>query len=72
VPVRGQAAIPLTATGVVELTVPFEHEDWGCEAVLSLGSAAEVLGPPDFRARIAAEACALGARYAADDLAMSR
>jgi predicted DNA-binding transcriptional regulator YafY len=72
VPVRGQATIPLTATGVVELTVPFEHEDWGCEAVLSLGSAAEVLGPPDFRTRIAAEACALGARYAADDLAMSR
>src|SRR5262249_57829087 len=34
VPAHGQAAIPLTATGQVEVTVPFEHDVWAVEAVL--------------------------------------
>jgi predicted DNA-binding transcriptional regulator YafY len=64
VPAHGQAAIPLTATGQVEVTVPFEDEVWAVEAVLSLGRAVEVLGPPAMRARVAEEARAIAAHYA--------
>jgi predicted DNA-binding transcriptional regulator YafY len=63
VPAHGQAAIPLTATGQVEVTVPFENEVWAVEALLSLGRAVEVLGPPAMRARVAEEARAIAAHY---------
>jgi predicted DNA-binding transcriptional regulator YafY len=63
VPVHGQGAIPLTATGEVEVTVPFEEEFWAREAVLSFGAAAEVLQPPKLRAQIAREIQAMARRY---------
>jgi predicted DNA-binding transcriptional regulator YafY len=63
VPVRGQAAIPVAATADVELTVPFENEEWACEAILGFGRAIEVLGPPAMRRRIADEARAVAALY---------
>jgi predicted DNA-binding transcriptional regulator YafY len=63
VPVRGQAAVPVAATREVEVTVPFEDEWWACEAILSLGSAVEVLRPATIRRRVAAEVRALAARY---------
>ncbi len=64
VPVHGQDRIPLTATGEVELTVPFEDEAWAFEAILSFGAAVEVLGPPAMRRRVADEADRLARRYA--------
>jgi predicted DNA-binding transcriptional regulator YafY len=64
VPVHGQAAIPLTATGEVEVTVPFESETWACEAILSMGTAIEVLRPAAMRRRVAEELRAAAARYA--------
>lgn len=63
VPVRGQAGIPVAATEEVELTVPFEEELWAVEAILSLGSAVEVVRPAPFRRRIGDEARAIAARY---------
>jgi predicted DNA-binding transcriptional regulator YafY len=63
VPVHGQAAIPLTATGEVEVTVPFESETWACEAILGMGTAIEVLRPAAFRRRVADELRAAAARY---------
>jgi predicted DNA-binding transcriptional regulator YafY len=64
VPAHGQAAIPLTATGQVEVTVPFEHDVWAVEAILSLGRAVEVLRPESIRGRVADEARAIAAHYA--------
>lgn len=63
VPVRGQDRIPVTATGRVEVTVPFEDEWWACEAVLSFGAAAEVLAPEPIRRRVADELRTAAARY---------
>lgn len=64
IPVHGQDRIPLTATGEVELTLPFEQECWACEAILSFGTAIEVLGPPSIRGYVAREARAVADRYA--------
>ena len=64
VPVHGQALIPLTATGEVELTLPFDDELWAIRTVLSLGSAIEVLRPPAIRQRVADETRAMSAHYA--------
>jgi predicted DNA-binding transcriptional regulator YafY len=63
VPVHGQELVPLTATGTIELTVPFENDFWACAAILSLGSDAEVLGPPRMRRRVAEELRAAAGRY---------
>jgi predicted DNA-binding transcriptional regulator YafY len=63
VPVHGQAAIPLTATGEVEVTVPFESDTWACEAILSMGTAIEVLRPAALRRRVADELRAAAAFY---------
>ncbi|MEV4478381.1 helix-turn-helix transcriptional regulator [Micromonospora coxensis] len=63
VPVHGQADVPVTATGWVELTVPFESDSWAAEALLSLGADVEVLRPADMRERVAQELRAAAARY---------
>jgi predicted DNA-binding transcriptional regulator YafY len=65
IPVHGQARVPLTATGQVEVTVPFEDENWACEAVLSFGPAIEVLAPAAMRRRVARELRAAAALYGA-------
>jgi predicted DNA-binding transcriptional regulator YafY len=65
VPVHGQAALSLAVTDEIEVTIPFEEEAWAVEALLSLGSAVEVLAPPALRQRMAAELRATAARYAA-------
>ncbi|HCU51348.1 MAG TPA: hypothetical protein DGG94_16380 [Micromonosporaceae bacterium] len=64
VPVHGQAGVPVTETGEIEMTIPFEDETWACEAILSMGSAIEVLRPASMRKRIADEARAAAERYA--------
>lgn len=64
VPVHGQARVPITAAGEVEVTIPFESKSWACEAILSLGAAIEVLRPDSTRRRVAAEARATAAHYA--------
>ncbi len=63
VPVHGQDRVPLTATGQVELTVPFDDDHWAVTSILSLGSAAEVLGPEHIRRRVAEEARAVTSLY---------
>ncbi|SCG72470.1 Predicted DNA-binding transcriptional regulator YafY, contains an HTH and WYL domains [Micromonospora coxensis] len=63
VPVHGQAEVPVTATGWVEVTVPFESDAWAGEALLSLGAAVEVLRPAGMRERVARELRAAAARY---------
>lgn len=63
VPVHGQHRVPLAAEGEVELTVPFDDEEWARVSVLSLGSAAEVLAPPALREAVAAEVRAAASRY---------
>ncbi len=63
VPVHGQDRIPLTATGMVELTVPFDDDYWALVSVLSLGSAVEVLRPAGLRRRVAGEVRAAARRY---------
>ena len=64
VPVQGQHRVPVTATGEVELTVPFESGSWACSALVGLGSAVEVLAPAELRRRVADELRAAAARYA--------
>jgi predicted DNA-binding transcriptional regulator YafY len=64
VAVVGQDRIDLTATGdEVELTVPFEGENWAATALLGLGAAVTVLAPPTLRDRMAAQTRAAAARY---------
>ncbi|MGW1058812.1 helix-turn-helix transcriptional regulator [Micromonospora rubida] len=64
VAVTGQDRIDLTATGDdVELTIPFEGENWACTALLGLGPAVQVLAPAPLRARMAAQTRAASARY---------
>jgi predicted DNA-binding transcriptional regulator YafY len=63
IPIHGQDLIQLTATGDVEVTVPFEDETWACEAVLSFGPAIEVLAPAAMRRRVAREARATASLY---------
>jgi predicted DNA-binding transcriptional regulator YafY len=62
-PVHGQDDVPLTATGWIELTVPFEDEYWAFRALLGMGAAAEVLSPESLRERVAEEARAVAALY---------
>ncbi|MFI7578569.1 helix-turn-helix transcriptional regulator [Micromonospora sp. NPDC049497] len=68
-PVHGQASVPvtvpgpLTATGEVAVTVPFESESWACWALLGLGGAVEVVGPPRVRRYVADEVRRAAARY---------
>ncbi|MGW5668848.1 helix-turn-helix transcriptional regulator [Micromonospora sp. NPDC003776] len=63
VPVPGKDRVPVTATGEVELTVPFENVGWAVSALLSLGSAVEVLAPDELRQRVVAELRAAADRY---------
>src|SRR5688572_15211586 len=63
VPIRGQDRVSLTATDVIEVTVPFEDETWAVEAILSLGAQAEVLEPGFMRQRVADELRAAASRY---------
>jgi predicted DNA-binding transcriptional regulator YafY len=63
VAVRGQDEIPLTATGPVTVTVPFESRTWACEAILSFGADVEVLAPAAMRRRVADAARAAAALY---------
>jgi predicted DNA-binding transcriptional regulator YafY len=63
VPVHGQALIPLTATGEVELTLPFDDESWAIRTILSLGSAIEVVRPERLRRLVAEEVRGAAARY---------
>jgi predicted DNA-binding transcriptional regulator YafY len=63
VPVHGQASVPVTETREVEVVVPFENEHWAVEAILSLGSDAEVLRPKLMRERVAAELKRAASRY---------
>ncbi|HEV7899573.1 MAG TPA: WYL domain-containing protein [Planosporangium sp.] len=46
--------------------MPFEGERWACMALLGMGAAVEVLGPPSLRARMAAQARAIAAHYERD------
>ncbi|GAB7038212.1 MULTISPECIES: helix-turn-helix transcriptional regulator [Catenuloplanes] len=64
-PVHGHDRLPASCSGDVTVTVPYESVDWACTALLGLGAAVEVLGPPRVRARIAAELRAAAARYPA-------
>lgn len=63
VPVAGKDRVPVTATGEVELTVPFENVGWAVSALLSLGSAVRVLGPDELRQRVVEELRAAADRY---------
>ena len=65
VPVHGQARVPVTATGEIEVTVPFDNEFWAVSAILSLGAAVEVLGPASMRRRVADEVRGAAAHYEA-------
>jgi predicted DNA-binding transcriptional regulator YafY len=62
-PVHGQDQVSVTATGEVDVTVPFENEPWAIEAILSMGAAAEVLAPVAFRDRVANELRTASTRY---------
>lgn len=57
------SASPPDESGRVEVTVPSESYDVLTHALLSLGDHIEVLDPPELRARMAAVASAMYARY---------
>ncbi|MEV0648147.1 WYL domain-containing protein [Phytomonospora sp. NPDC050363] len=63
VPVHGQDRVPVTATGEVELTIPFESESWARWALLGLGGAVEVLAPDGMREWVSGQVRAAAARY---------
>jgi predicted DNA-binding transcriptional regulator YafY len=63
VPVHGQDRIPLICTEQIDLTIPFESENWACAALLSLGKDVEVLQPAAMRERVAAQARGAAAHY---------
>lgn len=63
VPVHGQDRVPLIRTEQIDITVPFESENWACAALLSLGKDVEVLGPAAMRERVAGQARGAAARY---------
>ena len=63
VPVHGQDRIPLTCTQQIDVSVPFESENWACAALLSLGKAIEVLHPAAMRERVADQARGAAAHY---------
>lgn len=54
------------AEGWVELTLPSESYEVLLHGILPLGDYAEVLDPPELRARVAAIAAGMSARYAAE------
>jgi predicted DNA-binding transcriptional regulator YafY len=54
-PVHGQHRVPVTATGPIAVTVPFESESWAYRSVLGLGRDVEVLEPASLRQRIGDE-----------------
>lgn len=64
VPVHGQDRVPLICTQQIDVTVPFESENWACAALLSLGEDVEVLQPAAMRERVADQACGAAAHYA--------
>jgi predicted DNA-binding transcriptional regulator YafY len=59
--------IPEDRDGWIRAVVPIESVDRALRMFLALGTEAEVLEPPQLRARLAATARALAARYAADE-----
>jgi predicted DNA-binding transcriptional regulator YafY len=63
-PVHGQGRIPLTCTSEIDITVPFESENWACAALLSLGKDVEVLQPAVMRERVADHARGAATHYA--------
>lgn len=63
VPVHGQDRVPLICTEQIDITVPFESQNWACAALLSLGKDIEVLGPAIMRKRVADQARGAAARY---------
>jgi predicted DNA-binding transcriptional regulator YafY len=63
VPVHGQDLIPLTCTQQIDITIPFESENWACAALLSLGQAVEVLQPTAMRQRVADQTRGAAAHY---------
>jgi predicted DNA-binding transcriptional regulator YafY len=64
VPVHGQNRIAVAQTGEVEVTVPFENQEWAVEAILSFGSDAVVLRPESMRKRVLGELKSALKRYA--------
>jgi predicted DNA-binding transcriptional regulator YafY len=48
----------------MDITVPFESENWACAALLSLGKDVEVLQPAAMRERVADHARGAAAHYA--------
>lgn len=64
VPVHGQAHVPVAATSELELTVPFESENWAIIALLGLGAAVEVLHHTYMRQPITNEIRRRAAPYA--------
>jgi predicted DNA-binding transcriptional regulator YafY len=62
-PVHGQDRIPLTCTHQIDITVPFESENWACAALLSLGKDVEVRQQAVMRERVADHARGAAARY---------
>ncbi|OKI42371.1 helix-turn-helix transcriptional regulator [Micromonospora sp. CB01531] len=63
VPAPGKDRVPVTATGAVELTIPFENEGLALSALLSLGAAVKVLAPGHLRERVVEELRAAVAQY---------
>jgi predicted DNA-binding transcriptional regulator YafY len=63
VPTHGQGRVPLICTEQIDVTVPFESENWACAALLSLGKDVEVLAPSAMRERVADQARGAAARY---------
>ncbi|GAA1679404.1 YafY family protein [Fodinicola feengrottensis] len=57
------SAGPEDADGWVEMTIPTESYDVLAGAILRMGENAEVLDPPELRARLAATTAAMAARY---------
>jgi predicted DNA-binding transcriptional regulator YafY len=62
-PTHGQDRIPLTCTQQIDITIPFESENWACAALLSLGKAVEVLQPAAMRQRVADQTRGAAAHY---------
>lgn len=61
--VQGQGRVPVAETGTVELTVPFDNDWWARDALLRLGSDAEILRPAAIRKQVANELRKAFAQY---------
>lgn len=67
VAVSGQAALCVNETAEwVEVTVPFEGENWAISSLLGLGAQVEVLAPAGLRQRVAGEVAAVAGFYGRD------